>query len=94
MKPAQAETIALQALAFLAGDPDRLGRLLAETGLAPQDIRERAEDPAFLGGVLDVLLADEPALLAFCAEAGLEPTLPLRARHALPGGGPGDRGAA
>ena len=54
MKPDQAETVALQALAWIAADPDRLGRLLAETGLAPEEIRAQAENPAFLGGVLDL----------------------------------------
>lgn len=94
MTPDQAETVALQALAWIAEDPDRLGSLLAETGLAPEEIRSQAANPAFLGGVLDFLLGDEAALLAFCAEASLEPTWPARARQSLPGGGPGDRGAA
>ena len=94
MTQEQAETLALQALAWIAEDPDRLGRLLAETGLAPEEIREQAESPAFLGGVLDFLLGDEAGLLAFCAETSLEPTWPARARQSLPGGSPGDRGAA
>jgi hypothetical protein len=94
MKPIQAETIALQALAWIATDPDRLGRLLAETGLGPDEIRAQAADPAFLGGVLDFLLGDEAALVAFCGDAEIEPTWPARARVALPGGAPGDRGAA
>ena len=94
MKPAQAETLALQALAWIAEDEDRLLRLLAETGLGLDELRERAGDPAFLGGVLDFLLGDEAMLLAFAAEADIAPTLPARARHSLPGGTPGDRGAA
>ena len=39
-----------------------------------------------LMAILDFLLGDEDLLLAFCAEAGVAPTVPARARAALPGG--------
>ncbi|WP_198148255.1 DUF3572 family protein [Elstera litoralis] len=51
-------------------------------------MRARANDPAFLGGVLDFLLGDEAQLLAFCAETEIAPELPARLRAALPGGTP------
>lgn len=89
----RAETIALLALGFLAGDPELLGRFLGESGLGPDRLRGAAGDPALLGGVLDFLLADDARVLAFAAEAGLKPEEPLRARAALPGGAAGDRGA-
>lgn len=85
MKREQAETVALQALAFLGEDPQVLGGFLAQTGCGPDEIRERLNDPAFLGGVLDYLLSDEALLLRFCAEHDLPPTVPARARRALPG---------
>lgn len=49
-------------------------------------MRARAGDPEFLGFVLDFLLSDEAALVAFAEESGLSPDRPLRARAALPGG--------
>jgi hypothetical protein len=49
-------------------------------------VRARAADPEFLGFVLDFLLSDEAALVAFAEEAGIAPDRPLRARAALPGG--------
>ena len=51
-----AEALALRALAFLAEDPERLGRFLALTGLGPAELRMRAGDADLLGGVLDHLL--------------------------------------
>ncbi|MEM7685259.1 MAG: DUF3572 domain-containing protein [Paracoccaceae bacterium] len=81
-----AETLALQALGWLANDAERAEAFLGSAGLSPGDLRERASDPEFLGFVLDHLLQDEAALIAFCEEAGLAPDRPLRARAALPGG--------
>ena len=86
LDPDQAETLALNALAYLAGDEDALTGFLAATGLSPDDLRSGAGDPHILAGVMDYLLADEQRLLAFCAEAGIEETLPARARASLPGG--------
>ena len=40
-----AETVAIQAVAFLAADPARLGRFLAATGIGPAEIRAAARDP-------------------------------------------------
>jgi hypothetical protein len=85
-----AETVALQALAFIAEDPDALGRLLAASGLGPADLRHRTRDPELLAGVLDHLLGDEALLLAFTGRLAMDPALPLRARAGLPGGSRGD----
>ena len=86
MARAAAEDVAIQALTWIATDSDLAGRFLAAAGAAPGDIRARAADPEFLGFVLDFLLSDEPALVAFAAHAGIGPDAPLRARAALPGG--------
>ncbi|MEO1000355.1 MAG: DUF3572 family protein, partial [Pseudomonadota bacterium] len=64
----------------------RLGAFLASAGAGPADLRARAGDPAFLGFVLDFLLADEEAVRAFTSGAGHAPDAVLRARAALPGG--------
>ncbi len=84
----QAEVLALQALGFLAGDPERLDRFCALTGTGLDELKARASDPALLGAVLDHLLQDEPLLQAFAAEAGIAPELPARARRHLPGAAP------
>jgi hypothetical protein len=80
------ENIAIQALAFLAADPERLGRFLAMTGIGPEAIRQAAADPAFLAGVLDHVASDELLLLAVAEYAGVKPATVERAHLALSGG--------
>ncbi|WP_156680182.1 DUF3572 family protein [Sphingomonas profundi] len=60
--------LALAALAWTLGDDARGERLLALTGLTPDDLRGRAADPAVLGAVLAFLEAHQPDLMA-CADA-------------------------
>jgi hypothetical protein len=82
----KAELLAIQALGWIAGQPERAGAFLGATGATAEDLRRRADDPEFLGFVLDFLLSDEEALVAFCTDAGIAPDRPMRARAALPGG--------
>ncbi len=70
-----AEAIAAQGLAFLAGEPRRLTRFLALTGLDPADVPARVNDPAFLAAVLEHLLEDESLLLVFAAGASVPPEI-------------------
>ena len=86
----EAETIAVQALGWLAADPERLGRFLALTGLAPETVRRAAAEPGFLAAVLDHVSADEVRLTAFAAETGLDPARAAEARERL--GGPDPAG--
>ena len=81
------ENLAILALAFLAGDPERLGRFLSLAGIGPETIRAAASDPAFLAGVLDHVASDEPLLLAVAEHAGVKPEAVMRARAALSGQG-------
>ena len=55
--------MAIQALSFIAADPERLGRFLAATGIGPGDIRAAAREPLFLAGVLDHITGDETLLV-------------------------------
>ena len=82
-----AETLALQALGWLAGREDLWGVFLGATGAQAADLRARAEDPEFLASVLDFLLMDDDWVCAFAADAGLAPETIAPARAALPGGG-------
>jgi hypothetical protein len=80
-----AETLAIQALAFIAEEPDRLAGFLGATGLTPQRIRESATHPDFLAGVLEHMLGNESLLIAFADSAGIDPAGIARARSALGG---------
>ncbi len=86
MNTDRAETIALQALAFLAADEQALDGFVQLTGLGIGELRSAAASPEILAGVLDYLLQDEAMLLAFCAAAEIRPDEPIRARAYLPGG--------
>ena len=78
-----AEIVAIQALNFVAGDPERLGLFLAETGIGPQNLRAAAADPAFLASVLDFVLRDDATVKAFAKAAELHPTNVAAAREVL-----------
>lgn len=80
-----AEEIAIQGLAFLAGEPESLGRFLALTGIGPADLRTASAEPGFLAGVLEFFLEDEALLLAFATHANLRPTMVAAARFSLGG---------
>ena len=85
MQREKAETLAIAALSFIAGEPESLARFLALSGIGPATLRRAAADPAFLAGVLDFVLADEPLLVAFAGHAGIAPEGIARARRAFGG---------
>jgi hypothetical protein len=60
--------LALGALGWALSDDRRAMRLLALTGLRPEDLRARLGDPNLLAAVLRFLEAHEPDLIA-CADA-------------------------
>lgn len=65
--------LGVQALTFLAGQPEPLGRFLALSGIGPADLRAAAGQPEFLTGVIDFLLTEEPLLVAFAQSIDLPP---------------------
>jgi uncharacterized protein DUF3572 len=69
-----AEIVAIQALSFIAGDPERLGVFLAETGIGPETLRHAAANPKFLAHVLDFVMRDDATVKAFAAASKLHPT--------------------
>ena len=82
-KGENASALALGALAWTLGEPERAERLLAVTGLEPAELRGRAGEPAVLAAVLAFLEGHEPDLLA-CAEAlDVRPEALVSAHRAL-----------
>ena len=86
MSPEQAETVALQALGWLAAQEDLFGVFLGSSGSSLSDVKVRASEPEFLGSVLDFLLMDDTWVVAFSDAHGLKYDVAMRARVALPGG--------
>jgi Protein of unknown function (DUF3572) len=85
-----AQSLAVTALGFIAADSDRLSRFLSLTGLGPDNLRTAAADPAFLGSVMDYLIADEALLVAFAADASVKPEAVARAHFVLRGPSEGE----
>ena len=81
----ESETIAIQALGFLASEPDRLGRFLAVTGLGPANLRAAATEPGFFAQVLSYVAQDESMLMAFAANSSLAPQTVSAAHQVLAG---------
>ena len=79
----RAEGLAVEALGFLSGAPERLVRFLETTGMRPDSLRSAAQSPDVLPGVLDYLASDEALLLAFSEEAAVPPDSVMQARHLL-----------
>jgi Protein of unknown function (DUF3572) len=78
-----AEIVAIQALSFVAGDPERLGLFLAESGIGPETLRTAAADPRFLVSVLDFVMRDDATVKAFANASQLHPTNIAAAHQAL-----------
>ena len=79
----RAEILALEALAWLAGQPDAVAKFLTISGLDASDLRRAVGDSDLQGSVLDFLLADDKLLLDFCESASLKPQAVHEARYRL-----------
>lgn len=89
LSPDAAETLGLQALTWLIGNEDLLPVFLGATGASEDDLREQAQNPEFLGSVLDFLMMNDAWVIAFCDVYSIRYDHPKLARAALPGGGAG-----
>lgn len=78
-----AAEMAIEALAWLAADRDRLERFLALSGLGPQNLRKAAAEPRFLVAVLDYLASNETLLVDFARDSVRRPESVARARDTL-----------
>ena len=79
----KAATAALSALGWALADGPRAERFLALTGLSPEDLRSRLDDPALLAAVLRFLEAYEPDLIACASDLKLDPAELIEARRVL-----------
>ena len=86
MNAEAAETVALRALGWLAGNEDLLPVFLTASGAGATDLVRGAGDPVFLAAVLDFILGDDAWVTGFCDATGLAYGVPMQARAALPGG--------
>lgn len=81
-----AETVALRALGWVMGPSGLDEVFLGASGMALQDLAQRAGEPEVLAAVLDFVLMDDAWVLAMAQAEGIDPADLARARAALPGG--------
>ncbi|HEY6916689.1 MAG TPA: DUF3572 family protein [Allosphingosinicella sp.] len=74
---------ALAALGWIVSDGGRADRLLALTGLTPDDLRARLGNPQVLAAILGFLEAHEPDLVACADSLGLAAADLVAARREL-----------
>lgn len=90
MTPEAAETLALEAISFIAGDEDLVAGLFDQTGMGGDELRDALGNADTVGqtlaGVLDYLLMNDQWVLNFAEQVNIAPEKVLRARAALPGG--------
>lgn len=86
MRQEHAETIAISAVGWLAGNDELLPVFLGATGASESDLRARLAEPDFLGSVLDFLMMDDRWVVEFCDGQALPYDQIMQARQALPGG--------
>jgi hypothetical protein len=85
MNAETAQTIALQALAWLVGNDELCPVFLGATGGSAADLTTQARDVNFQASVLDFITMDDSWVMEFCDSAGLAYDQPMRARQCLPG---------
>jgi hypothetical protein len=80
-----AESIAIQVLNFIVADVDRIIQFLNVTGLQPETLRESANTPHFLLGILDYASKDDELLKLIHKDLGIPPdTVLAAAGHLAP----------
>lgn len=86
MRAERAETMAIEALGWLASQEELLPVFMGATGATLDDLRARAAEGEFLGSVLDFILMDDAWVVALCDAQGWDYPDLAAARAALPGG--------
>ena len=85
MNPNTAEILGLEALAWLVGEDEALGRFQGQTGIDGSDLRAGAGSPELAVSVFDFLLLNEDLLLKFCETGSAAPKQVHAARNILAG---------
>ncbi len=86
MNDQDAETMALDVLLWLSGEDELVGNFMARTGAEVQDLRTQAQNPDFLGFVMDFVLSDDRLVMSCAQSIGVAPESLAQLRMHLPGG--------
>lgn len=77
--------IALQLMAFIASNEERLERFSALSGIGLFEMQNGSQDLVFLGFMLDYALQDEALILEFAQNHQISPQTLVNARRSFPG---------
>lgn len=77
------ETLAIEALGFIAADDTELGRFLGLSGLSIDRLKASADAPETLRAVLEYVMGHEPTARAFAEAWGYGPEDLAHAAHRL-----------
>ncbi len=86
MKQKDAENIALRAFGWLSSEPEIIGGFLGMSGANVEELRDGAQNPEFLGFVLEFVLSQDEYVLRCAEDIEARPEDILMARAVLPGG--------
>jgi len=86
MQPDFAETVALQALAWVLANDELREVFLGSTGASAAQFAGGRIAPEMLLAALDFLCMEDAWVIGFCESAGLDYQVPNAARAAFPGG--------
>lgn len=81
-----AQVMALKIVEFLSREDGQLDAFLGMSGLSLEDFRAGLTEPETLAAVMDFLLQEDARVIAFAADAGIEPGVIPGLRAFLPGG--------
>ncbi len=77
------ETLAIEALGFIAASDDEFARFLGLSGLSVDHLRANADAPETLRAVLEYVMGHEPTARAFAEARGYSPEDLAHAAHRL-----------
>ena len=83
---AQAEDLAIQALAWMADDPEVIGQFMGWSGADVDALIGAAEAPEMMLAVIDFILLRDEWVLGASAHLGIKPERFAAIRAAFPGG--------
>lgn len=86
VKQEQAETLALEALNWMAGDADVLGQFLGWSGASADDLRGIGASPDLMLAVIDFILLQDEWVIAASEAIGIPPQNFASIRGGFPGG--------
>ena len=86
MDKEKATSYAISALIWLANNQQSLEMFLNASGASPDDLRVRAQDPEFLGFVLDFFMTSDELMTSLSVDLKIAPAQLNIARSTLAGG--------